>query len=120
MRNARSHSTCIFTDMQCCEHSAPEGVKVDETIQVELTIDILKQIYKEPKKETRKQLCQLLGKLHIPDSLDEWQCKNILLLISQLDNVSASALRAKLRLSSFRRRLLCSTDHSRTRYRATP
>lgn len=79
-------------DTRCSLHSAPEGVKVDETIQVDLTIDILKQIYKEPKKETRKQLCQLLGKLHIPDSLDEWQCKNVLLLISQLDSVSAFAL----------------------------
>ena len=89
MRGRDSCPGYTCTDSRCSIRSAPEGVKVDETIQVELTIDILKQIYKEPKKETRKQLCQLLGKLHIPDSLDEWQCKNILLLVSQLDNVSA-------------------------------
>lgn len=49
--------------------------------------------------DTRKLLCQLLNKLYIPNDVDEWKLKNLLLLISQLglhrplsDTVSKNAL----------------------------
>lgn len=67
-----------------------EGLVIDQTIQAELAQDLLKKIYQERKKETRKLFCQLLNKLYLPDTMDEWTVKKLMLLIEQLDNVSRS------------------------------
>jgi condensin complex subunit 3 len=54
---------------------------------MDLGLEVLKQIYQETRKDTRKFYCQLLNKLHIPEGVDEWKGRNALLLVSQLDLV---------------------------------
>lgn len=68
-------------------HRAIEGLTVDQAIQAELAEDILKKIYRERKKETRKLFCQSLNKLYLPDNLDEWSIKKLMLLVEQLETV---------------------------------
>lgn len=62
---------------------------VDYSIQAELAQDTLKKIYREKKKESRKLFCQLLNKLYLPQDLDEWTVKKIMVLIEQLDMVGS-------------------------------
>ncbi|GAA5893397.1 hypothetical protein JCM5296_004865 [Sporobolomyces johnsonii] len=61
-----------------------EGVQPDETIQVDLAINMVKALYKSEEKDERKLYCQLLPKLYIPDEADDLKIKALLLLISEL------------------------------------
>ncbi|KAH8914244.1 hypothetical protein BT69DRAFT_1233008 [Atractiella rhizophila] len=56
----------------------------DELVHYDLCLDIIKQIYKESKKEQRKLFCQLLSRLWLPDQLDEWKAKGMAIWISDL------------------------------------
>ncbi|KAH9921582.1 nuclear condensing complex subunit [Amylocystis lapponica] len=58
---------------------------VDNTIHVDLASDIVKALFsKEMEKEDKKALCQLLGKLHMPDVLDEDKLRTLKLLTQNL------------------------------------
>jgi condensin complex subunit 3 len=91
----------LIVDVSC---RAIEGLVVDHNIQAELAQDILKKIYQEHNKDTRKLFCQLLAKLYIPD---EWSIKKIMLLIGQLEMV-----RYKVALAFVIAELALTTDGS--------
>jgi hypothetical protein len=51
-----------------------------------------KSIWTVIAEDARKAWCQLLGKLYIPESIDENRSKNLLLLISQMSQVRSHIL----------------------------
>ncbi|GAA5857357.1 hypothetical protein JCM8547_002238 [Rhodosporidiobolus lusitaniae] len=61
-----------------------EGVKPDETIQVDLAIRMVKALYKHEEKDARKLWCQLLPKLYIPEEADDLTIKALVELIRAL------------------------------------
>ncbi|KAI0941839.1 hypothetical protein AcV7_002413 [Taiwanofungus camphoratus] len=57
----------------------------DDTIHIDLASDIVKALFsKEMEKDDKKALCQLLGKLHIPDILDDDKLRTLKLLTHNL------------------------------------
>ncbi|GAA5963743.1 hypothetical protein JCM3765_006835 [Sporobolomyces pararoseus] len=61
-----------------------EGVKPDESIQLDLAVTMTKALYKSEEKDERKLWCQLLPKLHIPEESDDLKIKALTVLISEL------------------------------------
>ncbi|GAA6043061.1 hypothetical protein JCM8097_005142 [Rhodosporidiobolus ruineniae] len=58
-----------------------EGVKPDDTIQVDLAIKMVKALYKSEEKDARKLWCQLLPKLYISEEADDLAIKALLELV---------------------------------------
>ncbi|GAA5925051.1 condensin subunit YCG1 [Sporobolomyces koalae] len=61
-----------------------EGVKADDSVQLDLAITMTQALYKSEDKDERKLWCQLLPKLYIPEELDDLKIKALTLLISEL------------------------------------
>ncbi|GAA6000576.1 hypothetical protein JCM10207_004558 [Rhodosporidiobolus poonsookiae] len=61
-----------------------EGVKPDESIQVDLALKMVKALYKTEEKDGRKLWCQLLPKLYISEEADDLQIKALVELIEAL------------------------------------
>ncbi|KAK4056299.1 chromosome condensation complex Condensin, subunit G [Microbotryomycetes sp. JL221] len=60
------------------------GVELDEMVQVDLAMSMVKKVYTEEQKDERKLLCQLLCKLYIPDEVDRNHIRSLLWLGDQL------------------------------------
>ncbi|GJE85117.1 condensin complex subunit 3 [Phanerochaete sordida] len=61
------------------------GLKADESVHVDLASDIIKALFNEDlDKDDKKALCQLLGKLHIPDDVDDDKIRTLNLLMITL------------------------------------
>ncbi|KAH9922432.1 nuclear condensing complex subunit [Fomitopsis serialis] len=57
----------------------------EDSIHVDMAADIVKALYsKELEKDDKKALCQLLGKLYIPDTVDEDKIRSLKLLTQNL------------------------------------
>ncbi|KZO96900.1 putative mitotic chromosome condensation-related protein [Calocera viscosa TUFC12733] len=73
--------------MQLVDWTDPEkvveinGMKADDSIHVDVAIELLKYLLKVTGKDERKTICQLLGKLHLPEHADDDKIKSIGLLI---------------------------------------
>ncbi|TDL22781.1 ARM repeat-containing protein [Rickenella mellea] len=61
--------------------------EVDQTIHVDLAIDILKALFnKDMTKDDKKVMCQLLGKLYIPDDVDIDKIRSLKLLVNNIQS----------------------------------
>ncbi|KAI6000302.1 nuclear condensing complex subunit [Pisolithus orientalis] len=62
-----------------------QGQKIDNSVHVDLAADIMKALFKDGmEKEDKKVLCQVLGRLHLPDTADDDKIRTIKLLIHNL------------------------------------
>ncbi|KAI6040837.1 nuclear condensing complex subunit [Pisolithus marmoratus] len=62
-----------------------QGQKIDNSIHVDLAADIMKALFKDDmEKEDKKVLCQVLGRLYLPDAADDDKIRTIKLLIHNL------------------------------------
>ncbi|KAI0696847.1 nuclear condensing complex subunit [Cytidiella melzeri] len=78
-----------WTDPQKAQAIAQNihGHAVDESVHIDLANDIVKALFNdELEKEDRKGLCQLLGKLHLPDQVDIDKIRSLRLLMHNLSN----------------------------------
>lgn len=71
----------------------------DETVHVDVAIDLIKGMYTIEEKDQRKVMCQLLGKVFLPDELPDAKVQETLILLTGLkelnpleDTVSKNAL----------------------------
>ncbi|KAH8101082.1 nuclear condensing complex subunit [Cristinia sonorae] len=63
------------------------GQEVDESIHIDLASDITKTLFRDDLTKTEKKtLCQLLGKLHIPETIDDDKIRTLKLLMHNLRN----------------------------------
>lgn len=77
-----------------------QGQKIDNGIHIDLAADLMKALFKDDmEKEDKKVLCQVLGRLHLPDTADDDKIRTIKLLIYNLgtrrplrDTVAKNAL----------------------------
>ncbi|KAI6131286.1 nuclear condensing complex subunit [Pisolithus croceorrhizus] len=62
-----------------------QGQKIDNGIHIDLAADLTKALFKDDmEKEEKKVLCQVLGRLHLPDTADDDKIRTIKLLIHNL------------------------------------
>ncbi|KAI0090375.1 nuclear condensing complex subunit [Irpex rosettiformis] len=63
------------------------GHAVDESIHIDLAADIIRALFDDDfGKEDKKALCQLLGKLHLPDQVDDDKIRSVKLLMHNLNS----------------------------------
>ncbi|CAL1698734.1 unnamed protein product [Somion occarium] len=61
------------------------GREVDESIHIDLATDIVKELFDDDmRKDDRKALCLLLGKLYIPDTIDDDKIRTLKLLMHNI------------------------------------
>ncbi|TCD67325.1 hypothetical protein EIP91_000246 [Steccherinum ochraceum] len=61
------------------------GQEIDESIHIDLANDIIKTLFSdELTKDEKKSLCQLLGKLHIPETIDDDKIRTLKLLMHNI------------------------------------
>ncbi|EJU03066.1 ARM repeat-containing protein [Dacryopinax primogenitus] len=58
-----------------------DGMKADDSVHVDVAIDLLKYLLDASDKDERKAICQLLNKLHFPEQVDDDKIRSIGLLI---------------------------------------
>ncbi|KAF8424272.1 nuclear condensing complex subunit [Boletus edulis BED1] len=59
-----------------------QGQTIDDGVHLDLAEDILKTLFKDDmQKEDKKVLCQILGRLHLPDKVDDDKIRTIKLLV---------------------------------------
>ncbi|KZT66150.1 hypothetical protein DAEQUDRAFT_730656 [Daedalea quercina L-15889] len=76
-----------WTDPQKAVSLVKGGIEaaVDDSVHVDMAAGIVKALYnKEMGKEDKKALCQLLGKLYIPETIDEDKIRSLKLLMQNL------------------------------------
>ncbi|PWZ02560.1 ARM repeat-containing protein [Testicularia cyperi] len=91
--------------MQLLDWTDPDKVPMvpgrirDETVHVDVAIDLIRALYTDDDKDHRKVMCQLLGKLYLPAELDLAKVQEVILLLTGLkklnpieDTVSKNAL----------------------------
>ncbi|KAH7929985.1 ARM repeat-containing protein [Leucogyrophana mollusca] len=62
-----------------------QGQAPDETVHIDLASDVVKALYnKDLEKDDKKVLCQMLGRLHIPDTVDDDKIRTLKLLVHNL------------------------------------
>ncbi|KAL6308311.1 nuclear condensing complex subunit [Sparassis latifolia] len=62
-----------------------QGISADEAIHVDFASDIVRALFnKELEKDDMKGLCQMLGKLHIPEAVDDDKIRTLKLLTHNL------------------------------------
>lgn len=71
----------------------------DETVHVDVAIELIKAMYTIDEKDQRKVMCQLLGKVFLPEELEDAKVQEVLILLTGLrelnpieDTVSKNAL----------------------------
>ncbi|SPO20133.1 related to Condensin complex subunit 3 [Ustilago trichophora] len=75
------------------------GTVRDETVHVDVAIELIKAMYTLDHKDQRKVMCQLLGKVFLPEEIDDVKVQEVLILLTGLkelnpieDTVSKNAL----------------------------
>ncbi|KAG6332139.1 hypothetical protein ID866_6950 [Astraeus odoratus] len=62
-----------------------QGQKTDDSVHVDLAADIMKVLFKDDvEREDKKVLCQVLGRLHLPETADDDKIRTLKLLIHNL------------------------------------
>ncbi|KIJ59925.1 hypothetical protein HYDPIDRAFT_99639 [Hydnomerulius pinastri MD-312] len=72
-----------WTDPQKAMHSEVQGQTIDDSIHVNLAEDIIKVLFKDDM-ENKKVLCQVLGRLHLPENVDDDKIRTLKLLIHNI------------------------------------
>ncbi|KAH9837531.1 nuclear condensing complex subunit [Rhodofomes roseus] len=74
-----------WTDPQKAVPVARGGREADDGVHVDMAADIVKALYnRDLEKDDKKALCQLLGKLYLPDVVDEDKIRSLKLLVQNL------------------------------------
>ena len=97
--------TPLQVGLQLLDWTAPDKVMTapgrvhDETVHVDVAIELIKAMYTLDEKDQRKIMCQLLGKVFLPEELEESKVQEVLVMLTGLkelnpieDSVSKNAL----------------------------
>ncbi|KAH7887136.1 nuclear condensing complex subunit [Phlebopus sp. FC_14] len=64
-----------------------QGQVIDDAVHIDLASDIVKALFKDSlEKEDKKVLCQVLGRLYLPDNVDDDKIRTLKLLIHTLSS----------------------------------
>ncbi|KAF9225668.1 hypothetical protein BS17DRAFT_777480 [Gyrodon lividus] len=62
-----------------------QGQTIDDSVHIDLAEDIIKALFKDDmEKEEKKVLCQVLGRLHLPENVDDDKIRTLKLLIHNI------------------------------------
>ncbi|EPQ26200.1 uncharacterized protein PFL1_06912 [Pseudozyma flocculosa PF-1] len=80
--------------LQLLEWSDPQkvlsadGRPRDDAVHVDIGADLVRAMYRIEDRDERKTMCQLLAKLYLPDELDEWKVRELLILNAMLKQLN--------------------------------